>query len=88
MNYDDCEVYSDSEACDSNFQPTTDWLEYERLKTIESVMSCIHTLEEINMISELIGALNATNHSFDVIKKENEELKHLIKLMKCTRITS
>jgi hypothetical protein len=30
-NYDDCEVYSDSEACDK-FQPNTDWLEYESLK--------------------------------------------------------
>ena len=49
--FDECEVYSDSEACDT-FQPDTDWKEYERLV------------------------------------KENEELKHLIKLMKCTRITS
>ena len=31
-NYDDCEVYSDSEACDVNFQPNADWLEYEALK--------------------------------------------------------
>ncbi len=29
--FDECEVYSDSEACDT-FQPDTDWLEYEELK--------------------------------------------------------
>ena len=30
--FDECETYSDSEACDVNFQPNADWLEYEELK--------------------------------------------------------
>ena len=72
------DVWCSNEKCEnfSEFVPTTDWIEYERLKIIESVMSEMNPLGRMNIFMSLIDALIATNYSFENIKKENEDLKH------------
>ena len=53
-----------------SFTPNEEWLEIERLKTIESVMSGMHSLEQMDIIRDLIDALNVTKYSINNLKKE------------------
>ena len=66
QSYDDCEVYSDSDACDSNFQPNADWLEYEGL---------------LQRIIELEIGEKLMEKEYESLKKENEELKKELQMM-------